>query len=69
MDTSMVRRAGVRPFSTVDEGARAILNLATSPAVYSFDAAASTAPFPDETTRLKPKRIVSESRLMQNPRL
>ena len=32
MDTSMVRRAGVRPLSTV-EGARAILNLATSPAV------------------------------------
>jgi NAD(P)-dependent dehydrogenase (short-subunit alcohol dehydrogenase family) len=33
MDTSMVRRAGVRPLSTVEEGARAILNLATSPAV------------------------------------
>ena len=33
MDTSMVRRAGVRPSSTVEEGARAILNLATSPAV------------------------------------
>src|SRR5215470_17898045 len=33
MDTSMVRRAGVRPFSTVEEGARAILNLAISPAV------------------------------------
>ena len=32
MDTSMVRRAGVRPLSTVEEGARAILNLATSPA-------------------------------------
>jgi NAD(P)-dependent dehydrogenase (short-subunit alcohol dehydrogenase family) len=30
MDTSMVRRAGVRPLSTVEEGARAILNLATS---------------------------------------
>jgi hypothetical protein len=29
----MVRRAGVRPLSTVDEGAQAILNLATSPAV------------------------------------
>ena len=29
----MVRRAGVRPLSTVEEGARAILNLATSPAV------------------------------------
>ena len=33
MDTSMVRRAGVRPLSTVEKGARAILNLATSPAV------------------------------------
>jgi NAD(P)-dependent dehydrogenase (short-subunit alcohol dehydrogenase family) len=33
MDTSMVRRAGVRPLSTVEVGARAILNLATSPAV------------------------------------
>ena len=33
MDTSMVRRAGVKPLSTVEEGARAILNLATSPAV------------------------------------
>ncbi len=33
MDTSMVRRAGVRPLSTVEEGARAILNLATSLAV------------------------------------
>jgi NAD(P)-dependent dehydrogenase (short-subunit alcohol dehydrogenase family) len=33
MDTSMVRRAGVRPVSTVEEGALAILNLATSPAV------------------------------------
>ena len=33
MDTNMVRRAGVRPLSTVEEGARAILNLATSPAV------------------------------------
>lgn len=33
MDTSMVRRAGVRPLSTIEEGARAILNLATSPAV------------------------------------
>src|SRR2546421_7294490 len=32
MDTSMVRRAGVRPLSTVEEGAQAILNLATSPA-------------------------------------
>ena len=33
IDTSMVRRAGVRPLSTVEEGAQAILNLATSPAV------------------------------------
>jgi NAD(P)-dependent dehydrogenase (short-subunit alcohol dehydrogenase family) len=33
MDTSMVRRAGVTPLSTVEEGAQAILNLATSPAV------------------------------------
>ena len=33
MDTSMVRQAGVRPLSTVEEGARAILNLATSPTV------------------------------------
>jgi NAD(P)-dependent dehydrogenase (short-subunit alcohol dehydrogenase family) len=33
MDTSMVRRAGVRPLSTVEEGAGAILNLAASPAV------------------------------------
>jgi NAD(P)-dependent dehydrogenase (short-subunit alcohol dehydrogenase family) len=33
MDTSMVRRAGVTPLSPVEEGARAILNLATSPAV------------------------------------
>jgi hypothetical protein len=33
MVTSMVRRAGVRPLSTVEEGALAILNLATSPAV------------------------------------
>ena len=29
----MVRRAGVRPLSTVEEGALAIRNLATSPAV------------------------------------
>ena len=29
----MVRRAGVRPLSTVEEGTQAILNLATSPAV------------------------------------
>src|SRR5438045_2564148 len=33
MDTNLVRRAGVRPLSTVEEGARAILNLATYPAV------------------------------------
>jgi NAD(P)-dependent dehydrogenase (short-subunit alcohol dehydrogenase family) len=33
MDTSMVRRAGVRPLSTVEEGAQAILNLATSSVV------------------------------------
>src|SRR5262249_19761149 len=32
MDTSMVRRGGGRPLSTVEEGARAILNLATPPA-------------------------------------
>lgn len=31
MDTTMVRRAGVRPVSTVDQGAEAILNLAVSP--------------------------------------
>ena len=29
----MVRRTGVMPLSTVEEGAQAILNLATSPAV------------------------------------
>jgi NAD(P)-dependent dehydrogenase (short-subunit alcohol dehydrogenase family) len=33
MDTTMVRRAGVTPVSTVDQGAEAILNLATSPAL------------------------------------
>jgi NAD(P)-dependent dehydrogenase (short-subunit alcohol dehydrogenase family) len=33
MNTTMVRRAGVKPWSTVDEGADAILNLATSPAL------------------------------------
>jgi NAD(P)-dependent dehydrogenase (short-subunit alcohol dehydrogenase family) len=33
MDTTMVRRAGVRPLSTVEEGAAAILNLAVSPAL------------------------------------
>jgi NAD(P)-dependent dehydrogenase (short-subunit alcohol dehydrogenase family) len=35
MDTSMVRRAGVTPMSTVDEGAEAILNLAVSPGIES----------------------------------
>lgn len=33
MDTAMVRWAGVRPMSTVEEGAEAILQLAVSPAV------------------------------------
>jgi NAD(P)-dependent dehydrogenase (short-subunit alcohol dehydrogenase family) len=33
MDTTMVRQAGVKPWSTVEEGADAILNLATSPAL------------------------------------
>ena len=33
MATTMVREAGVTPWSGVDEGARAILNLATSPAL------------------------------------
>jgi NAD(P)-dependent dehydrogenase (short-subunit alcohol dehydrogenase family) len=33
MDTAMVRQAGVTPRSTVDQGAEAILNLATSPAL------------------------------------
>ena len=31
MDTTMVRRAGITPASSVEEGAEAILNLATSP--------------------------------------
>jgi NAD(P)-dependent dehydrogenase (short-subunit alcohol dehydrogenase family) len=35
MDTTMVRRAGVTPISTVEQGADAILNLATSPALAS----------------------------------
>jgi NAD(P)-dependent dehydrogenase (short-subunit alcohol dehydrogenase family) len=35
MDTSMVRRAGVTPMSTVEEGAEAILNLAVSPGIES----------------------------------
>jgi NAD(P)-dependent dehydrogenase (short-subunit alcohol dehydrogenase family) len=33
MDTTMVRRAGITPLSSVEEGAEAILNLATSPAL------------------------------------
>jgi hypothetical protein len=33
MDTTMVRRAGITPWSSVEEGAEAILNLATSPAL------------------------------------
>jgi NAD(P)-dependent dehydrogenase (short-subunit alcohol dehydrogenase family) len=33
MNTTMVRDAGVEPWSTVEEGAEAILNLATSPAL------------------------------------
>lgn len=33
MNTTMVRQAGVSPVSTVEQGADAILNLATSPAV------------------------------------
>jgi NAD(P)-dependent dehydrogenase (short-subunit alcohol dehydrogenase family) len=33
MDTAMVRRAGITPWSTVEQGAEAILNLATSPAL------------------------------------
>jgi NAD(P)-dependent dehydrogenase (short-subunit alcohol dehydrogenase family) len=33
MDTTMVRRAGIKPWSSVEEGAEAILNLATSPAL------------------------------------
>jgi NAD(P)-dependent dehydrogenase (short-subunit alcohol dehydrogenase family) len=33
MDTTMVRQAGVTPSSSVEEGAEAILNLATSPAL------------------------------------
>ena len=33
MNTTMVRRAGVTPYSTVEEGADAILNLAQSPAL------------------------------------
>lgn len=35
MDTGMVREAGVRPRSTVDEGAEAVLRLVTEPAVES----------------------------------
>ena len=33
MNTTMVRAAGITPWSTVEEGAEAILNLATSPAL------------------------------------
>jgi NAD(P)-dependent dehydrogenase (short-subunit alcohol dehydrogenase family) len=33
MDTTMVREAGATPISTVEQGAEAILNLATSPAL------------------------------------
>jgi NAD(P)-dependent dehydrogenase (short-subunit alcohol dehydrogenase family) len=33
MNTTMVRRAGVTPVSTVEQGAEAILNLAVSPAL------------------------------------
>jgi hypothetical protein len=33
MDTTMVRQAGVTPWSSVEEGAEAILHLATSPAL------------------------------------
>jgi NAD(P)-dependent dehydrogenase (short-subunit alcohol dehydrogenase family) len=33
MDTTMVRQAGVTPWSSVEQGADAILNLATSPAL------------------------------------
>ncbi|HEV2957412.1 MAG TPA: SDR family NAD(P)-dependent oxidoreductase [Xanthobacteraceae bacterium] len=33
MNTTMVRRAGVTPISTVEEGAEAILNLAAGPAI------------------------------------
>lgn len=33
MDTTMVRQAGVTPWSSVEEGAEAILDLATSPAL------------------------------------
>jgi NAD(P)-dependent dehydrogenase (short-subunit alcohol dehydrogenase family) len=33
MDTTMVRRSGVKPWSTVEEGADAILNLAVSPSL------------------------------------
>jgi NAD(P)-dependent dehydrogenase (short-subunit alcohol dehydrogenase family) len=33
MDTTMVRQAGVKPWSSVEEGAEAIFNLAASPAL------------------------------------
>jgi len=35
MNTTMVRQAGVTPWSTVEQGAEAILNLATSAALAS----------------------------------
>ena len=42
MDTSMVRRAGVRPLSTVEEGARAILNLPHLPRLRDIRGSIST---------------------------
>jgi hypothetical protein len=59
----MVRRAGVRPLGTVEEGARAILNLATSPAVAGRPGFISTACGRQERT-LKPmmQRRVGASR-------
>jgi hypothetical protein len=33
MDTAMVRRAGIKPWSSVEEGAEALLNLAASSAL------------------------------------
>jgi NAD(P)-dependent dehydrogenase (short-subunit alcohol dehydrogenase family) len=43
MDTTMVRRAGVTPLSTVEEGAQAVVNLAASPAVEGGQGSISTA--------------------------
>jgi len=43
VDTTMVWRAGVTPLSTVEEGAQAVLNLATSPAVEGGPGSISTA--------------------------